>query len=107
MFAILHEVNRRLVLVPRVEGDPDHLGVLLAHFLGIALDALVALEDAGLGGVPHHLPLHHRLVFVARLELGVGAEAGHLAQLISPRGGLAKAYHTWGKLWSEQQMKSN
>ena len=37
------EVNRCLVIV------------LLGHLLGIALDALVALEDAGLGGVPNHL----------------------------------------------------
>ena len=39
-------------------------GVLLAHFLRITLDALVALEDARLGGLHHHIPLHQGLVFV-------------------------------------------
>ena len=76
VIAIPHEVNRCLVIV------------LLGHLLGIALDALIALEDAGLG--PQPPPLDHQLVFVTRLKLDVGAEAGHLAQLLPPWGRLVE-----------------
>ena len=40
--------------------------------------------------VPHQLPLHHWLDKILRLELGIGAEAGHLAQVLLPRGLLVK-----------------
>ena len=78
-------MHRRLILVPRVEGDSNHLGILLADFLRVLLNVLVALEDALLRGVPHQLPLHHWLVKILRLEVSIGAEAGHLAQLLPPR----------------------
>ena len=56
LVAILHKVSQRLALAPRVEIVP----IILAHFLRITLDALAALEDAGLGGLHHH----QGLVFV-------------------------------------------
>ena len=56
LVAILHKVSKRLALAPRVEIVP----IILAHFLRITLDALAALEDAGLGGLHHH----QGLVFV-------------------------------------------
>ena len=50
----------------------------------------VALEDALLCGIPHQFPLHHWLVKILRLELGIGAEAGHLPELLPPRRLLVK-----------------
>ena len=52
LVAILHKVSQRqrLVLAPRIEIVP----IILAHFPGITLDALVAVEDAELGGLHHH-----------------------------------------------------
>ena len=92
VLAILHKVSQRLVLVPRVEIVP----IILAHFPGIALDALVAVEDAGLVGLQHHhitegWSLSTKDLSSSRLEHIVGAQAGHLAQLISSRGSLANA----------------
>ena len=44
-----------------------------------------------LRGVPHLLPLHHWLDKILKLELGIEAEAaGHLAQVLLPRGLLVK-----------------
>ena len=40
--------------------------------------------------VPHQLPLHHWLDKILRLELSIGAEAGHIAQVLLPRGLLVK-----------------
>ena len=51
----------------------------------------VALEYALLCGIPHQFPLHHWLVKILRLELGIGAEAGHLPELLPPRRLLVKA----------------
>ena len=50
LVAILHKVSQRLVLATQVEIVP----IILAHFPGITLDALVAVEDAELGGLHHH-----------------------------------------------------
>ena len=50
LVAIHHKVSQRLVLAPQVEIVP----IILAHFPGITLDALVAVEDAELGGLHHH-----------------------------------------------------
>ena len=83
-------MHRRLILVPRVEGDANLLGVLLAHLLRVALNALVALEDALLRSVAQHLPLNHWLAKILRFELSIGAEAGHLAQLLPSKGLLVK-----------------